>query len=167
MNLLDRTGSGFFQLRTREFPNFAARILERYGVATTHKFSTETTKRFSKPSFLSNIQSILLILIMANQSPEVLSNLVFSTISNNNVGEMGLSALAEICPCPDNTLVGLLTAPFTHAPVPSLDDQYRMPLQPNQILAIVDDVLRELDEEANDGASEANLHSSVPATTNQ
>lgn len=87
---------------------------------------------------------------MAGQNQERSSNLRFSHSSFNLPG---LSALADQCPHPNNSLVGLLTAAYSLAPIPSVDVP-RGPLQPSQILAIVDDVLRELDGEMSDEDTE-------------
>lgn len=96
---------------------------------------------------------------MTNQIPSPPSSGCAYPISGTgNSRSLGLSSLAGLCPHPNNSLINLLTAGYSHAPIPSLDGPHHVqPLQPHQILAIVDDVLRELDDEISDddGASPA------------
>ena len=82
---------------------------------------------------------------MVGQNPET-SPSVYLPHSGVGSEMLSLSALAELYPHPNNTLVGLLTAAYSVAPAPSVD-RPAGPLQPHQILTIVDDVLRELDGE--------------------
>ena len=68
----------------------------------------------------------------------------FCTSTNRTTA--GLSTVADLCPNPNNSLVGLLTAAYS-LPLISADRPRVEPLQPSQIVAIVDDLLRELEED--------------------
>ena len=96
---------------------------------------------------------------MAAQNPERSPN-------HFDFNMQGLAALADQCPQPNNSLVGLLTAAYSLAPVPSLDAP-RVPLQPSQIVAIVDDVLRELDADMSDEETDVVVPLPFPANEAQ